>query len=129
MQRWPQKRTEDKNVGEQKKTLARKRIAVISCSAMRAVKFAIYTKDRRCFITNLCLVLFARNGRLEGRPLRLFLPLPSSEVAAGSLAWLLKSTTHTDIHIPLAHTHILCGSCARGNHEETILTLQTKNIT
>lgn len=40
-----------------------KRIAVISCSAMRAVKFAIYSKDRRCFITNLCLVLFARNGR------------------------------------------------------------------
>lgn len=39
-----------------------KRIAVISCSAMRAVKFAIYPKDRRCFITNLCLVLFARNG-------------------------------------------------------------------
>lgn len=95
---------------------------------MRAVKFAIYTKDRRCFITNLCLVLFARNGRLEGRPLRLFLPLPPPEVAAGSLAWLLKSHTHTLTFLSLTHTYFVA-LVPGGNHEETILTLQTKNIT
>lgn len=101
-------------------------MAVISCSAMRAVKFAIYPKDRRCFITNLCLVLFARNGSgsaagAMGQGARVVCGFPDRKFrfrCAGGLVFGASTGS----------MELLCTSWLR-NQEEAILTLQTKNIT
>lgn len=104
-----------------------KRIAVISCSAMRAVKFAIYPKDRRCFITNLCLVLFARNGSGgaagamgQGARVRFVAFQTGSFGSVALVVWFLG--------LVWVALELLCTSWLR-NQEEAILTLQTKNIT